>query len=121
MKGNFAGLRFVSCFLIFFIHIVYYNKFLPGMIGWLCLWQLFIFVGNYGLHEAKPVPSAKPSILEVSVGETAKLHCPSNDDNHRFQFWQLQSNQILGPGNKIDERKYKYEVLSGTLYIKVKW
>lgn len=90
------------------------------MIGWLCLWQLFIFVGNYGVYEAIPVPSAKPSILEVSVGETAKLHCPSNDDNHRFQFWQLQSNHILGPGNKIDERKYKYDVLSGALYIKVK-
>lgn len=89
------------------------------MIGWLCVWQLFI-ISNYGTFEARPVASAQPSILEVSVGETAKLHCPSNDDNHRFQFWQLKSNEILGPGNKINERKYKYEVLSGTLYIKVK-
>ncbi|XKL64316.1 hypothetical protein PGB90_004402 [Kerria lacca] len=88
------------------------------MISRLCLWKLFITITNYGILEAKPTASAKPSILEVSVGETAKLFCPSNDDNHRFQFWQLKSNQILGPGNKINERKYKYEVLGGTLYIK---
>lgn len=91
------------------------------MIGWLCLGQLFIIISKYEVLQAKPMSEAHhPSILEVSAGETAKLHCPSNDDNHRFQFWQLKSNQILGPGNRIDEHKYKYEVLSGTLYIKVK-
>lgn len=108
---------FILVLLTFFFNEEYDN--FSGMIGWLCLWQLFI-ISNYGTYEAKPVASAQPSILEVSIGETAKLHCPSNDDNHRFQFWQLKSNEILGPGNKINERKYKYEVLSGTLYIKVK-
>ncbi|XP_065201576.1 uncharacterized protein LOC135832328 [Planococcus citri] len=88
------------------------------MIGWFCLWQLFISISNYDMLEAKPMSKANLSILEVPAGETAKLFCPSNDDNHRFQFWQLKSNEILGPGNRINERKYKYEVLSGTLYIK---
>jgi len=91
------------------------------MSDWFLSWHLWIglLVSHYGMFEAKPVASAEPSVLEVPAGETAKLECPSNDDNHRFQFWQLKSNEILGPGNKINERKYKYEVLSGTLYIKV--
>lgn len=89
------------------------------MNGWLCLCRFVLIASYYGWLEAKPSAFSKPSILEVSIGETAKLVCPSNDDNHRFQFWQLKNNQILGPGNRIDERKYKYEVLSGTLYIKV--
>lgn len=88
------------------------------MIGWLCLWQLLFILSQHDI-QAKPIPEANPTILEVSVGETAKLYCPSNDDNHRFQFWQLKTNEILGPGNRINERKYKYEILSGTLYIKV--
>ncbi len=107
-------------FFMDFLKLIHWYFVFLGMFGRLCFWQLLV-ISNYGLLEAKPAASAKPSILEVSVGETAKLFCPSNDDNHRFQFWQLKSNEILGPGNKIDERKYKYEVLSGTLYIKVKW
>lgn len=57
-------------------------------------------------------------VQEVNVGSTAVLPCPSNDDHHRFQFWQLQGDQIVGPGNAVNRAKYKYEVLSGTLYIK---
>jgi hypothetical protein len=60
-------------------------------------------------------------VQEVNVGSTAVLPCPSNDDNHRFQFWQLQGDQVLGPGNAVNRAKYKYEVLSGTLYIKVRY
>lgn len=59
-------------------------------------------------------------VQQVDVGDTAILHCPSNDDNHRFQFWQLQGDQVVGPGNEVNKAKYKYEVLSGTLYIKVR-
>lgn len=58
------------------------------------------------------------SVTEVALGETAVLNCTSNDDNHRFQFWQLHTNEIIGPGNTPDKSKYKYEVLTGTLYIK---
>lgn len=57
-------------------------------------------------------------VQEVALGDTAVLNCPSNDENHRFQFWQLHTNNIIGPGNTLDKSKYKYEVLTGTLYIK---
>ena len=85
------------------------------------LWQLLFIVSSYGLgSRADPLPSNDAaSVVEVSAGDTANITCPSNDDNHRFQFWQLKDNNILGPGNRINERKYKYEVLSGTLFIKV--
>lgn len=59
-------------------------------------------------------------VQQVDVGDTAILPCPSNDDNHRFQFWQLQGDQVVGPGKEVNKAKYKYEVLSGTLYIKVR-
>ncbi|XP_054261180.1 uncharacterized protein LOC128985585 isoform X3 [Macrosteles quadrilineatus] len=49
----------------------------------------------------------------------AVLNCPSNDESHRFQFWQLQTqNLMIGPTNKFNRDKYKYEVLTGTLYIR---
>uniref|UniRef100_A0A8D8U7N8 Ig-like domain-containing protein n=2 Tax=Cacopsylla melanoneura TaxID=428564 RepID=A0A8D8U7N8_9HEMI len=57
-------------------------------------------------------------VQEVSLGDMAILRCPSNDDNHRFQFWELSTRDIIGPGNNVDKQKYKYEVLTGTLYIK---
>ncbi|KAL1459251.1 hypothetical protein WDU94_011256 [Cyamophila willieti] len=57
-------------------------------------------------------------VQEVPLGEMAILRCPSNDDNHRFQFWELSTKDIIGPGNNLDKQKYKYEVLTGTLYIK---
>jgi hypothetical protein len=59
-------------------------------------------------------------VQEVNVGSTAILPCRSNDDHHRFQFWELEGNHLLGPGNTVDTAKYKFEVLSGTLYIKVR-
>ncbi|KAJ9598024.1 hypothetical protein L9F63_026868, partial [Diploptera punctata] len=57
-------------------------------------------------------------VQEVNVGTTAILPCPSNDDNHLFQYWELEGNQVIGPENAINEAKYKYEVLSGKLFIK---
>lgn len=59
-------------------------------------------------------------VQEVDVGSTAVLLCHSNDDHHRFQFWELEGNHLIGPGNEVDTSKYKFEVLSGTLYIKVR-
>lgn len=59
-------------------------------------------------------------VQEVPLGEMAILRCPSNDDQHRFQFWELSTKDIIGPGNNVDQQKYKYEVLTGTLYIKVR-
>ncbi|XP_026684316.1 uncharacterized protein LOC103515998 isoform X2 [Diaphorina citri] len=57
-------------------------------------------------------------VQEVDVGDMAVLKCPSNDDQHRFQFWELSTKDIIGPGNNINQEKYKYEVLTGTLFIK---
>ncbi|VVC90227.1 unnamed protein product [Leptidea sinapis] len=60
----------------------------------------------------------KSSIIkEVPVGTKAVLNCVSNDFNHNFMFWLFDKNKIIGPGNTYDERKYKYEVLSGRLHI----
>uniref|UniRef100_A0A1B6CI88 Ig-like domain-containing protein n=1 Tax=Clastoptera arizonana TaxID=38151 RepID=A0A1B6CI88_9HEMI len=64
-------------------------------------------------------PSQSATVLqEVEHGQVATLNCLSSDENHRFQFWHLEhTNQFIGPGNKINIQKYKYEILTGTLYI----
>lgn len=59
------------------------------------------------------------TVVEVKVGETAVLPCPSDDDQHRFQYWKLDSDVIIGPGAELDKHKYKYEVWSGKLFVKV--
>lgn len=64
-------------------------------------------------------PSLITQVAEFGIGATAVLKCNSNDDNHNFMFWQLGQNRIIGPGNNYDQSKYKYEVLSGKLLIKV--
>ncbi|KAG8224831.1 hypothetical protein J437_LFUL002278 [Ladona fulva] len=63
-----------------------------------------------------------PVIREVAEGDTAVLPCPSNDLPHKFIYWERTGPDntylVIGPGNDIDRTKYKYEVLSGTLYIR---
>ncbi|CAG9563160.1 unnamed protein product [Danaus chrysippus] len=56
-------------------------------------------------------------VTEVPAGTTVVLNCDSNDYNHNFMFWLFDKNKVIGPGNEYDERKYKYEVLSGKLHI----
>ncbi|KAG7305764.1 hypothetical protein JYU34_009892 [Plutella xylostella] len=56
-------------------------------------------------------------VTEVPAGSTAVLSCNSNDYDHNFMFWLFDKNKVIGPGNDYDERKYKYEVLSGKLHI----
>jgi len=75
--------------------------------------------GNGGDHDQKDLFPFQHSIIEVAPGETAVLHCPSNDEHHRFQFWWMKPDQIIGPGTVPNSDKFKYEVLTGTLYIKV--
>lgn len=61
------------------------------------------------------------TVYEVSVGDTAVLHCPSNDEKHRFQFWHVAHNNLMiGPTNDYSRNKYKYEVLTGMLTIRVR-
>ncbi|XP_061726494.1 uncharacterized protein LOC133532020 [Cydia pomonella] len=57
------------------------------------------------------------SIVKVPAGGTAVLTCNSNDFNHNFMFWLFDTDKVVGPNNYYDERKYKYEVLSGKLHI----
>lgn len=59
------------------------------------------------------------TVIEVSQGDTAVLQCPSNDEHHRFQFWWMKPDQVIGPGTPLNTDKFRYEVLTGTLYIKV--
>lgn len=72
-----------------------------------------------GDEDKKDLTRLQHSVIEVSPGETAVLHCPSNDEHHRFQFWWMKPDQIIGPGTSLNSDKFKYEVLTGTLYIKV--
>ncbi|KAL0272994.1 UNVERIFIED_CONTAM: hypothetical protein PYX00_005776 [Menopon gallinae] len=54
---------------------------------------------------------------EANVGGTVKLPCPSNDEGHRFQYWQLVNDEIIGPWNNWKGHKFKYEVTTGELTI----
>lgn len=66
---------------------------------------------------ADSVPRIQNSIVTtVSAGSTAILNCTSNDFEHNFMLW-YNKNNIIAPGNSHNERKFKYEVLSGSLHI----
>ncbi|KAI5636671.1 immunoglobulin domain-containing protein [Phthorimaea operculella] len=56
-------------------------------------------------------------VTEVPAGSRVTLDCHSNDYNHNFLYWILGDNEVIGPGSRYDDRKYKYEVLSGKLHI----
>lgn len=58
-------------------------------------------------------------VTTVPAGSTAVLNCTSNDYEHNFMLWLINKNKIIGPGNSLNDRKFKYEVLSGSLYINV--
>ncbi|XP_049865548.1 uncharacterized protein LOC126366482 [Pectinophora gossypiella] len=61
--------------------------------------------------------AAPINITEVPVGSRVVLNCDSNDDGHNFMYWIIDSNQVIGPANPYDARKYKFEILSGKLHI----
>lgn len=67
-----------------------------------------------------PASLALVMVKEVPAGAIAILECPSNDEHHRFSYWQTHDDTVVGPGNAYDDYKFKYEVLTGTLYIKVR-
>lgn len=59
--------------------------------------------------------------IEVPYGENVMLECQSNDENHIFDFWVVENQQVvIGPSNVgYDIRKFKYEILTGNLTIRV--
>lgn len=58
-------------------------------------------------------------VKQVPAGSRTVLNCLSNDLDHNFMFWLFNGSDVIGPGNAYNEKKYKYEVLSGKLYIDV--
>lgn len=84
-----------------------------------CTGRPAMIVGGGGDDGGDNMAKFEYSVIEVSPGDTAVLQCPSNDEHHRFQFWWMKPDQIIGPGTTINSDKFKYEVLTGTLYIKV--
>lgn len=79
-------------------------------------WGVFLFVMLISSCAAVPLEK----IVEVPEGHTVQISCESKDRNHTFAFWELASKDILGPGNEYDESKYEYNVLNGTLYVRVR-
>ncbi|XP_063978747.1 uncharacterized protein LOC135163323 isoform X2 [Diachasmimorpha longicaudata] len=74
---------------------------------------VLLFVGGNYMAEGNVI------VKEVQAGHLAELPCLSNDDYHRFMFWQLtDDSKIIGPGNPLDTEKYNYEVLTGKLLIR---
>lgn len=74
-----------------------------------------------------PIPitdiDSKEGVLvrTAADGSTVILKCMSNDNAHNFQYWHLvNKGLIIGPANYFDNAKFKYEILSGNLTIKVK-
>lgn len=83
---------------------------------------LLLLLSTIGRCAGRPAAAREPnverSVVEVAEGETAVLRCPSNDEHHRFQFWWMKPDRIIGPGTALNTDKFRYEVLTGTLYIK---
>lgn len=86
------------------------------------LFKLFlVFVS---LNLANEAVNASVTVTQVNAGQLAELPCLSSDDLHRFMFWlsadeSKRFNNLISPGNPLDEQKYNYEVLTGKLLIKV--
>lgn len=59
--------------------------------------------------------------LRVPYGQNVILQCQSNDENHNFDFWIVENQQvIIGPSNtNYDIRKFNYEILTGNLTVRV--
>lgn len=75
------------------------------------IYTLTVFV--FGLNE-------NVETAEVDYGKSVVLHCKSNDDLHNFKFWHLSTaGVVIGPTNSFNINKFKYEILSGNLTIKV--
>ncbi|KAJ1525733.1 hypothetical protein ONE63_008941 [Megalurothrips usitatus] len=81
------------------------------------MWAALCLLGP-ALAAALPAALAEVMVKEVPAGGMAVLECPSNDDHHRFLYWQTHDDQVVGPDNPLNEYKYKYEVLGGRLSIK---
>ncbi|XP_020280665.1 uncharacterized protein LOC109853201 [Pseudomyrmex gracilis] len=81
------------------------------------MWFFILFLSSV-LTIQNSETASDVTVKEVSAGHLAELPCLSIDEHHRFMFWQLGDNDIIGPGNPLNEKKYNYEVLTGLLQIR---
>ncbi|XP_029177656.1 uncharacterized protein LOC114945565 isoform X2 [Nylanderia fulva] len=81
------------------------------------MWFFILFYSLFILRKSETA-SDVISVKEVKAGHLAELPCLSIDEHHRFMFWQLGNNDVIGPGNPLNAKKYNYEVLTGTLQIR---
>lgn len=59
-------------------------------------------------------------VRTVPWGKTVILKCMSNDNAHNFQYWHMvDQGLIIGPANKFNPAKFRFEILSGNLTIRV--
>jgi len=80
------------------------------------MWLFILFYSSFILQKSEAADEVV-TVKEVITGHLAELPCLSIDEHHRFMFWQFGTN-VIGPGNPLNEKKYNYEVLSGTLQIR---
>lgn len=82
--------------------------------------SLLIFLTNL-LCAVFGLPIETP-VQQVQLGKSVVLGCESNDELHNFFYWHIEGSDIvIGPSNnQFDANKFKYEVLSGNLTIKVR-
>ncbi|XP_011641159.1 uncharacterized protein LOC105429710 isoform X1 [Pogonomyrmex barbatus] len=82
------------------------------------MWLFILFYSSFMLQKSEAEVTDLVTVKEVIAGHLAELPCLSIDEHHRFMFWQFGTNNVIGPGNPINEKKYNYEVLTGTLQIR---
>ncbi|KAL6428080.1 hypothetical protein ACFW04_008449 [Cataglyphis niger] len=80
------------------------------------MWFFILFYSSFILRKSETA-SDVITVKEVTAGHLAELPCLSIDEHHRFMLWQF-GNNVIGPGNPLNEKKYNYEVLTGTLQIR---
>ncbi|EFN82150.1 uncharacterized protein LOC105185375 [Harpegnathos saltator] len=80
------------------------------------MWLFIFFYSSLILQKSESIDDV--TVKEVTAGHLAELPCLSIDDHHRFMFWQFGNNDVIGPGNSLNEKKYNYEVLTGKLMIR---
>lgn len=85
--------------------------------------SVLLFVIAQVLCKSNSLPTGENGVwtTEVPFGENVVLQCQSNDEDHNFEFWVVENQQVLiGPSNNhYDIRKFKYHILSGNLTIRV--
>jgi len=82
------------------------------------MWLFILFYLAFILQKSETANDVV-TVKEVLAGHLAELPCLSIDEHHRFMFWQFGTNNVIGPGNPLNEKKYNYEVLTGMLQIRV--